>query len=387
MRLFSLTQLLMVLWELVLAAAIGLGLLFLGADGAAWILGGIVSGAIAFLISHQALNISVAPNRTARKIGQLLVGLTVGFSVQHSNLLALSTEIPLFLLLTGCLLLGGIVVAAMYARLEKTDLLTALLATTPGNIGVMASIAADYGSNPALVSLVQLMRFTLVTFAIPLLSNVTHPSDPWATLHALTQHPIDLHSWYLFWLVLVLLLAGMSVRVGALLRLPVPGLLCPLIVGIGFNTLFSAVPFFPVVDFNPPALLNLLGQILLGITIGEYWGMNPKLGTAAIARATIPAILTLVAGLSVAGIAKLLTSWDWLTCLLVTAPGGSPEMIWIALTLNQDVEVVTAGHLVRLIAINALLPLMISAVGYVQRSPHLIPIRNWLTSSQNTSET
>lgn len=381
------TQLLMVLSELFLAAVIGLGLLLLGADGAAWILGGIAAGAIAFSIGHRSLNVKLAPNRTARKMGQLLVGLTVGFSVQHSNLLALSTEIPLFLLLTGCLLLGGVVVAAMYARLEKATLLTALLATTPGNIGVMASIAADYGGNPALVSLVQLMRFTVVTFAIPLLSNVARPSDPWVTLHAFTQHPIDTHFWYLLWLGLVLALAGMSVKVGATLRLPVPGLLCPLMVGIGFNTLFSAVPFFPVVDFNPPALLNLLGQILLGITIGEYWGINPNLGRWTIARATIPAILTLVAGLSVAGIAKLLTSWDWLTCLLVTAPGGSPEMIWIALTLNQDVEVVTAGHLVRLIAINALLPVMIAVVRSVERSPQLLPLKNWLTSSQNTSET
>ncbi|MDX2242874.1 MAG: AbrB family transcriptional regulator [Leptolyngbyaceae cyanobacterium bins.302] len=360
----------MVVAELLLAAVVGLGLLLLGADGSSWILGGIIAGAIVFSVSRAYFNIDATPNRNARKIGQLLVGLTVGFSVQHSNLLAIAGHIPLFILLTGCLLLGSFGVAAIYTRLQHTDWLTAMLATTPGNIGVMASIAADYGSNPALVSLVQLVRFTVVTSAIPLLSNVSHPNDVWATLNGLTHPLIDTHIFYLARLGLVLLLASGSVKLGETCKFPVPGLLCPLVVGIGFNALVNALPVLPTVEFNPPALLNLLGQILLGITIGEYWGKNPNLGGGAIARAAIPAVFTLLAGLGVALIAKLLTSWDWLTCLLVTAPGGSPEMIWIALTLNQDVEIVTAGHLVRLIAINALLPLIVMLARYLQRSSH-----------------
>lgn len=355
-----LTQMGLVLAELGLAAAVGLGLLLLGADGTAWILGGIVAGAIVFGMSRAWLQLPVTPNRTARKIGQLLVGLTVGFSVQHRDMGAIASSVPIFVLLTGCLLLGSLGVAAIYTRLQKTDWLTAMLATTPGNIGVMASIAADYGSNPALVSLVQLVRFTLVTSAIPLLSNVSHPNDIGATLTQLSQQlwTADLSYWGR--LGLVLGIASLSVKVGEQLKLPVPALMCPLAVGIGFNTLVKTVPFLPPVDFNPPILLNLVGQILLGTTIGEYWGMNPRLGRFAIARAILPAGLTLLVGLGVAVMAKFLTRWDWLTCLLVTAPGGSPEMIWIALTLNQDVEIVTAGHLIRLIAINALLPLLVT---------------------------
>jgi uncharacterized membrane protein AbrB (regulator of aidB expression) len=57
-----------------------------------------------------------------------------------------------------------------------------------------------------------------------------------------------------------------------------------------------------------------------------------------------------------------LTHWDWLTCLLMAAPGGSPEMILIALVLNHNVETITAAHLVRLLAINIYLPLLIWAL-------------------------
>lgn len=367
----SLTQFWMVCVELGLAAVIGLGLLLLGSDGTSWILGGIAAGAIVFAVSRAYWQVKATPNRTARKIGQLLVGLTVGFSVQHSDVGAIAGSVPVFVLLTGCLLVGSLGVAAIYTRVQQTDWLTAMLATTPGNIGVMASIAADYGSNPALVSLVQLVRFTAVTSAIPLLSNVSHPNDAWEVLNRLTHHLIETDAVYLMRLGLVLAIASLSVKVGETLKIPVPALMCPLLVGVGFNALANTVPFLPPMDFNPPALLNLVGQILLGTTIGEYWGMNPNLGRFAIARATIPAGLTLLAGLGVALIAKLLTPWDWLTCLLVTAPGGSPEMIWIALTLNQDVELVTAGHLVRLIAINALLPLMISFASSLEQSSPL----------------
>lgn len=58
-------------------------------------------------------------------------------------------------------------------------------------------------------------------------------------------------------------------------------------------------------------------------------------------------------------IAMQLTTWDWLTCLLITAPGGATEMILVALTMDRNVEIVTVGHLVRLIAINCSLPLWI----------------------------
>lgn len=358
----------MVLSELLLAVVIGFGLLLLGADGTSWILGGIAAGAIVFRVSCTYLQIEATPNRTARKIGQLLVGLTVGFSVQHSDVGAIAGQIPIFALLTGCLLLGSLGVAAIYTRLQQTDWLTAMLATTPGNIGVMASIAADYGSNPALVSLVQLVRFTAVTSAIPLLAHISHAANAWETLYQLTHPLVSTDLGYLLQLGVVLMLASFSVRLGERLKLPVPGLMCPLAVGVGFNALMSAVPVLPSVEFHPPALLNLLGQILLGTTIGEYWGKNPNLGRFAIARAALPAALTLLVGVGTAGIAKLFTAWDWLTCLLVTAPGGSPEMIWIALTLNQDVELVTAGHLVRLIALNALLPVLVSISAQLEQA-------------------
>jgi uncharacterized protein len=352
--------------ELGLAALIGMAFLLLGLSGGAWILGGIGAGAIAFWI-HKRSYPQTQANRNARKVGQMLVGLAVGFSLQHNDLLGLSTSMPLFLLLTILLLAGGGAIGYFYAQVEKTDLLTALLATTPGNLGVMGSIAADYQRNAALVSLVQLLRFTVITVLVPLVAHVSHSPNLQETLQLLIPSKAELTLGYGLWLISILLCTRSAVQLGHRLKVPVAALLCAIAVGAAFNPILHILPLFPAIDFHLPPLLNLLGQLLLGITIGEFWAITPPLNWGTSARAIVPVILTLVAGLATAAIAKLLSPWDWITCLLIAAPGGSPEMIWLALTLDQNVEVVTAAHLLRLIAINLSLPLLVTFTAQVEQ--------------------
>jgi hypothetical protein len=359
--------------EIGLAAMVGTVLLLAGVGGGAWILGGIIAGAIAFWQYRDRVNPHAQPNRNARKMGQMLVGLAVGFSLQHSQWESLSVNLPLFLLLTLCLLVGGGAIGYFYSRYEKIDLLTALLATTPGNLGVMGSIAADYGCNASLVSLVQLLRFTIVTLLIPLVAHVSRPDGADDVLQRLIPPVVSLDGWFWLWLVAVLAAARAAVQLGTRCKIPVAALLCAIAVGLFFNPTVNAIPFLPMVDYGLPPLLGLLGQILLGVTIGEFWAANPKLSTGTIVRANLPVVLTLIAGLGTAAIAKLLTPWDWLTCLLVAAPGGSPEMIWIALSLHHNVEIVTAGHLLRLIAINLSLPTFVALATYLdQKTAHFL---------------
>ncbi|PMB06018.1 AbrB family transcriptional regulator, partial [Fischerella thermalis CCMEE 5328] len=124
------------------------------------------------------------------------------------------------------------------------------------------------------------------------------------------------------------------------------------------------LPFIDDISFTPPLVIKLLGQMLLGITIGEYWGEKPTFQKRTIGYAIISVAMTLAAGVAATLLAMQLTSWDWLTCLLVTAPGGSAEIILVALTLDHNVEIVTAGHVVRLIAINSFLPIGIFLFRY-----------------------
>jgi hypothetical protein len=351
--------------ELGLAVLVGLGLMSIGLNGAAWILAGIASGAFVFSSYRLLAYDPIRPNRNVRKVGQLIIGLSIGLSLQQSNLETVSSWWFILLGLPLFLMLAGIAIAFLYAPLEKIDRLTAVLATTPGNIGVMATVAADYSKNSALVTIVQLMRFTTVIFVMPLIANVAlaganHPTIPSFIHQVLTV------SWHELKLSILIISAGLLVAyLSGKLRVPMAVFLSAIAVGLGFDLLPLVLTNSPT-DFQLPLFFNLLGQILLGITIGEYWGINPKLKLLTVVRAIVPVVLMLGAGLLAAGLIHQLTEWDWLTCLLVTAPGGSPEMIWIAIALNQDSDIITAGHVIRLLTINLSLPLVISIGSYLQ---------------------
>ena len=110
---------------------------------------------------------------------------------------------------------------------------------------------------------------------------------------------------------------------------------------------------------TPPQAISLIGQILLGVTVGEAWSSRVGITGKNVTHAFISVVMTIASGFFAAIIATLFTSWDWITCMLMTAPGGSTEMILVALALNHNPEIVTLAHSVRLMALNLSLPLWI----------------------------
>jgi len=348
--------------ELILGFLLSFVFTQIGAGAGSAILSGIAAGALVAYFYRIVYKIQIKPNTNVRKIGQVLVGLTIGVSIAHSNLVNIFFKLPILTFTALLLLLSSILIGYIYSHIAKVDLLSAMLAVVPGNIGIMASIAADYGKNVSLVSLVQLIRFTGIILIIPIITNVSTPRDINLIISSLSKDLSQFNLKYLLLLTLVLAITAVAARIGSKLKVPAAYLFCSILVGVAFNYLLIQLPFSPPFNFNIPPLVNLIGQTLLGITIGEYWGINPNLERRTIALMSIPVALTFLAGLTAAGITMYFTHWDWLTCLLMAAPGGSPEMILIALVLNHNVETITAAHLVRLMAINVYLPVLIWAL-------------------------
>ncbi|HIK17825.1 MAG TPA: AbrB family transcriptional regulator [Leptolyngbyaceae cyanobacterium M33_DOE_097] len=353
--------------ELAIASVVGIVLTALGLGGAAWILGGMVAGTITTIVYRFSQKHSIQPNRKARKVGQAIVGLAIGLSLQQSYLGTIVAHAPALIGLPFYLMIGSGLIGLLYSRLEKTDLLTALLATTPGNISVMPSLAADYGKNPALVSLVQLLRFTSVICIMPMIANLTlaHPSTNRLVTFFSQLQTISLRDTLLS--ILMLLITGAVVYWGRFLKIPILAFLGAIAVGLAADSLPLLLPVLGPDDLQLPLVFKLVGQVLLGITIGEYWGISSPLKWGSVIRAFVPVSLMFGITLIAASLIQRMTDWNWLTCLLLAAPGGSPEMIWIAVTLGQDEEVITAGHLLRLILINFSLPFLValgSTLGY-----------------------
>ncbi|WP_017316541.1 AbrB family transcriptional regulator [Mastigocladopsis repens] len=345
--------------EMLLALPIGLVLAKFHIGGIAWIFGGIVSGAVVLQTCRILYGYIPKPNRTARKTGMALVGLNVGFCVAHAHLANVTSCFPVFAFLTFFLLLCSTFIGYIYSRLSKTNLLTAMLATVPGGVGSMSAIAADYDRNVTIVALVQAIRVTTVVFLIPLIARVSLGNQVYPQTIPVKDALLSLEPSQLGLLLLALLFGGLGVYLAVFSKIPAGEFFGAIVAGIAFNPMLDWLPFLGDVNFTLPPLVNIVGQMLLGITIGEYWGDKPTFGKRSIAYALLSVGLTLVAGGLASIFAMKLTSWDWLTCLLVTAPGGSAEMILVALALDHNVEIVTAGHLVRLIAINSSLPLWV----------------------------
>jgi uncharacterized protein len=352
-------KLIILLLELLLALPLGFAFTHLKMGGISWIFGGIAAGIVVLQTWRIWSGYPTKPNRRTRQMGMVLVGLTIGFSNAAANFSHLASEIPVLVFLTLFLLGSGGCIGYIYSRLSQTNLLTSMLATVPGGVGVMAAIAADYGKNVTLVALVQVIRVTCVVLLIPLVARVYGATSTTTQTILPDENLVNLEPAYLGILVIIFLTAALVVKLALKLKLPSAQLFGALIVGMFFNKILEIIPIFGYSNFHPPLLMSIIGQTLLGISIGEYWGEKPTLGKKSIFYAIISTIMTLGAGAIASLMAMQLTTWDWLTCLLVTAPGGATEMILVALTMDRNVEIVTVGHLVRLIAINCSLPLWI----------------------------
>ena len=354
----STTRLTIIICEIVLAFAIGIAIAYLGLGSMAWIFGGMGGGLIVIKCYQSITKNTFKPNKIGRQIGQAMVGLSIGFAIAENNLIAASSKLPLFVFLTVFMFICGSAIGYLYARLSCTNLLNAMLATVPGGVATMSGIAAEYNRNVSLVAMVQTLRITSVILIIPMIAGTSRniTSKP---VFALGDYAIDSNPVYLLELTLAIICAVLGVKIAKKLKIPASSFFGTLIVGIIFNHAILALNLVPNFSFSPPQIISTIGQMLLGITVGEAWSEKVYLTGKSLIHALIAVALTIISGLIAATIATSIASWDWLTCMLITAPGGSTEMILVALALDRNPEVVTVAHTVRLMALNLSLPFWI----------------------------
>ncbi len=352
------TKFAIAIWEIIIALFLGIGISYLGLGSIAWIFGGMGAGVIV-IKSYQAIfKNTLKPNKIARKIGQSMVGLSIGFAIADSNLLAASSRLPLFIFLTLFMLFCGSGIGYFYSRISQINLLNAMLATVPGGVATMSSIAAEYDRNVSLVAMVQTLRITSVILIIPLIAGISERNIN-QTIFSWQDFVINQDLVYLCLLILVIATAYLGVKIATKLRIPAASFFGTLVIGTIFNYGISSLPYIPEIVFTPPQAISIVGQILLGITVGEAWSESVNITSKNVLHAFISVAMTIVSGFVAATIAIVFTPWDWLTCMLLTAPGGSTEMILVALALDHHPEIVPLAHSVRLMALNLSLPLWI----------------------------
>jgi hypothetical protein len=343
--------------ELAAVGVIGGGLFTLTGLSVIWVLGGVLGAWLACRIA-RATHAAAEPSANIRKLGQLLVGAAIGPTIATQTLSVSTGQLALLLGGVAAILLGSLVVARCYAAFGGVDGLTAGMATLPGGIGIMPSVAAEYGKPVGLVAIVQSFRMTLVLLvALALVAGAE--TDP---AGAVTDEPEFLPATGVRWLYLAGLLGGSFVAawLAKKARVPVPTLLGPLLYGCALSLSLRGLGADPTL-LGAPLAQEIVGQALLGITIGEYLaqrytdGLSRLLGGLAGVMATCGLALLIALGMSTVG------SWSPLAAFLMVAPGGAPEMVVIAAAVSGDgLAFVLAAQTGRQVAVNLLMPLWIT---------------------------
>jgi len=338
--------------ELVLSAVVSTTLFAWSGQEFVWVLGGLAAGWAA-TAAFRRWSGPQAPDARTRKTGQVLVGVSLGPVLAAQSLGSAASSLPLLLGAVVVVLAGSVLVARAYARLCGVDGLSAGLGTLPGGVGIMASVAAETGGQSSLVALLQGVRVAVVVSVVPaiLLLGGSEGGSPEAVPPVLPEGA----GGYAVWAALVVAAFGAS-ALARRLGVPVASLLGPMILGVVVALVVRlASGGEQIVEL--PYLHSVVGQVLLGVTVGEYLAQESRASRRAVVGGLGGVLSTLVLSLGVAAVLTTVTPWSFLTCVLMTAPGGAPEMIVLAAATPSELQLVVVAQLSRQIAVNALMPL------------------------------
>lgn len=317
-----------------------------------WVLTGLAVGWIATAAFRRVSDLQ-APNASTRQVGQVLVGVALGPVLAKQSMGEALVYLPLLLAAVVVVLAGSVAIARGYSRRCRVGGMTAGLATLPGGIGIMASVAAEAGGAPALVALVQGVRVAFVVSAIPAIILLGGGAAGGA--EEVPEVLPDSAAGYVVWAAMIAA-AFVASRAARRLHVPVASLLGPMALGIAVALAVRlALPAAEPLEL--PYVHAVIGQALLGITVGEYLAQDSRTPRRAVLGGFAGVLATFVLSLVVAVGLYILTPWSFLTCVLMMAPGGAPEMIVLAAATPSELHLVVVAQMTRQIAVNALMPL------------------------------
>jgi uncharacterized protein len=343
----SRTQTLNVLETLAIGSAGGL--LFLWAH----LPGGLISGAM-FAVGGAAIaGRPLAVPAILTQAVLVLLGISLGALVSRQLLQhigAYPLTIALLALATFCSTFGS---SVYLQRFHGWDQTSAFLAGSPGALSQITVLAAEKGADVPAIAVVQTVRVTILTAALPALLTLTGiaPSSP-PTIALAIASPVELVG-----------LIAASVAVALLLQL----------VRFPASWMFGAMIASSVlhgagwVEGGLPPWVRGIALIGIGALIGARFArmrartllshVNAALGSFAVA--------ILISGIFVAVIA-LTTHIRPGDVIVAFAPGAMDAMLALALTLHIDPIFVGAHHLSRFVFVTIATPGIVHLFGRPQ---------------------
>lgn len=305
-----------------------------------YMLGGIVTAVLCKLFGSR---MQVSWPKKLRMAGLMVAGYGIGATCTSQ---ALATFLDEFsgVIEANVIAIGvSVVLAIVIARLTKTDLQSCVMGMMPGGITLMMLLTEENKrTNPNVVMVMQVIRLLGVVISVPFLAILfldAHLGDSYGAVNNGGYH------WLLF-----IPLAVLGNFIAKKIHLPTPMFLGTIILTAVFAV--TAGQLQPV-----PNVLMAAAQVSIGLYMGMLLDGERIAKTKNILPLTILGTVILV-GVSVA-VAFVLSErygFSLITAFLAMAPGGIAEMALAGMSMGEDVTVILAYQLVRVLGINLLVP-------------------------------
>ncbi|GAA1910285.1 AbrB family transcriptional regulator [Nocardioides lentus] len=284
----------------------------------------------------------------AGRLGQALLGATIGAVVSVDTLRRLGTDLlPVVLVTVGTLALS-LLAGWLLALRRDVDLPTGVFAMIAGGASGVVAVSRELGADERVVAVVQYLRVLLILVVMPAVA-LTLPGAGAGADTGPASGPTDLGGDLLF----VLLAVGGGLLLHRLRPVSAGGLLLPLAVAavVAASGLLGTVAV--------PVWLQWPAYALIGVQVGLRFTRD---SLRAITR-MVPVVLGLILGLVLACAAMgallvLTTDVDPLTAYLATTPGGLFAVLATAVDGDADATYVLTLQVVRLLAILLLMPFL-----------------------------
>ena len=306
-----------------------------------YMLGGMI---VAILYKTFAREQAVKWPRRWRDMGLMVAGYGIGVNFNTAAWNNFLHELAGVSASTIIALGVSIIIAIVTAKVTREDLKSCVIGMLPGGMTMSLLMAEeDKTINPNVVVVMQVIRLFGVIISVPFLTVLLLDAK-------VINSPLGMvaHTGYHWAIFIPLTILGSFIATK--LRLPTPVLLGSILATTVFNIFVGSVQ--PVPGFlMAPAQLSIglfMGMILDAKRIAQTRNVLPFVigGTA----------LLVVISIGVAYVLSDLYGFSLVTAFLAMAPGGIAEMALAGLSMGEDVATILAYQLVRLLAINLLVP-------------------------------
>ncbi|MDN6422300.1 MAG: AbrB family transcriptional regulator, partial [Tetragenococcus koreensis] len=293
----------------------------------------------------------------AKVIAQIAAGIFIGQKLTRSDVIHLKYVIKPTLLLLVILTINTFILGFAFSYFFHWNVLTGLLATTPGGLMDTTLIAADFDSEIHIVAIMQLVRSVGVLLLFPTwikLFSAEEVQEPVAenTESASKKQPLNKKHF------LIVMLVGISGGLlGYFLGFPAGTL--------SLSLLFSAL-FKLRTNINAfPIQIRQFAQILAGSMVGSSFTR----GVAASLRIFfLPALLLIAVYLLIsylyAQINKRKGWLDFTSALFASCPAGATDIALLSAEYGVNMNSVAMIQIARLIHAVGIMPLLYQLVSF-----------------------